>query len=356
MGGISQYILRLLPALARLDSGNEYHLFHSIREKRDLTPPHAGNFQAHTAYTPPHHRLEKWTLSAEIAPRRFDVWHSPDFIPPRFGAKRFIATIHDLNFIYYPQYLTPESRRYYLKQIGWAVQHADHISADSAQTKQDLIEKLGVSPAKITAIPLAANPIYQQEISPTAQRATLTKYQLQPGFLLFVGTLEPRKNIPTLLKAYALLRQRYQFEQPLLLAGRKGWLYEHIFEQISELKLSDFVCHLSQTTDIELAHLYASAAVLAMPSHYEGFGLPALEAMHCGCPIVVSDRGSLPEVAGDAGILLDPNDVEAWADNLAIAIEDKSRRQRMIAAGKKQAKKFDWATTAQKTLALYQNG
>ena len=354
MGGISQYLLYLLPALAQLDEQNSYHLFHSFREKRDLTPPNAGNFHRHTAWTPCHHRLEQWSLGAELLPHRLELHHSPDFIPPKFGAKRFVITVHDLNFIYYPQYLTEESRRYYLHQIEWATRHAAHISADSEQTRQDLIEQLKVPAKKVTTIPLAANPLYSQPISEHAAKQTLAKYKLPAGYILFVGTLEPRKNIPTLLQAYAQLRAEQLFDLPLLLVGGKGWLYEEIFATIERLNLSDDVIHLQGISDSELAHLYKMASVLTTPSHYEGFGLPALEAMHCGCPIILSDRGSLPEVAGNAGIILPPEDISAWANSISKVVTDSECRQKMIDAGKQQATKFNWQKTARLTLSIYQ--
>lgn len=355
MGGISRYILHLLPALAALDQENRYTLFHSRKEQRDfrLATP---NFHRANLWTPAHHRFERWAMTVELLPHRLDVFHSPDFIPPAGAARRRVITVHDLNFLHFPQYLTSESRRYYNEQIQWAVETADAISADSEHTRQDLIQLLQVPPEKVTTIPLAADPLYQRPVTPQAINATLQRHQLSPGFLLFVGTLEPRKNIPTLLRAYARLRREHGRTVPLVLVGGKGWLHDPVFETIEQLDLGTHVRHLTAVPTEELAHLYHAAGALALPSHYEGFGLPPLEAMHCGCPVVVSNRASLPEVVGPAGILLEPDDEAAWADALNRVLEDEDLRARLVTAGYQQAARFTWEKTAAATLRLYAGG
>lgn len=352
MGGISQYALHLVTALAELDGSNDYLLFHSRKDEASYRPPRS-NFRRVDVWTPCHHRQERWLLGAEVALRRPDLFHSPDFIPPAFGAGRYVITVHDLNFLYYPEYLTAESRRYYRDQIEWAVRRADRIAADSEHTRQDLIERLGVPPAKVKTIYLAANPLYRQQPAPEAIGQTLAAYNLPRGFLLFVGTLEPRKNLPLLLEAYAHLRRQAQVDLPLVLVGGKGWLYDEIFAAVERLGLREHVRHLHDVSDRRLAHLYRAAGVLALPSYYEGFGLPPLEAMHSGCPVVVSCRASLPEIVGDAGLLLPPDDPLAWSEALAQVLSDSQQRTQMIERGYRQAARFSWAQTAAQTLQLY---
>jgi len=355
MGGISQYVRWLLPALAELDQVNRYTVFHSRKDGRAYTPA-APNFQRQNLWTPCHHRLERWALAGEVARFRLDALHSPDFIPPRFGARRHVITVHDLNFIYYPEFLTPESMRYYAEQIQWAVQKADHIAADSHATRYDLIEHLGVPPGKVTTIHLAANPLYARAYGAAAVQQTLDQFHLPRDFILFVGTLEPRKNIPFLLDAYDRLLKTTAVDPPLILVGRKGWIYEDVFKRIEELGLAGRVRHLAGVYDEQLAHLYHAAGVLVTPSHYEGFGLPALEAMHCGCPVIVSNRGSLPEIVGPAGLTLDVLDETEWTDALYRVLTDSTLRQRMIAAGYEQAATFSWRKTAGMTRQLYLTG
>ncbi len=353
MGGISQAVLHLLPALAALDGENRYTIFHSRQDGRSYLPS-SPNFQRADLWTPCHHRLEPWSLSTELLPHRLDVLHSPDFIPPLWGGRRKIITVHDLNFIFYPEFLTRESLRYYAGGIQSAVRRADGIAVDSEATRQDMIERLGAPPEKVRTVLLAVNPIYEKAYGETAVTATLQKYNLPRGFILFVGTLEPRKNIPTLIRAYDLLRQETAVDVPLILVGGKGWIYDDVFATIDELGLRGHVRHLSGVFDEELAHLYHGAGVLVTPSFYEGFGLPALEAMYCGCPAVVSRRGSLPEIVGPEGLMVDdPKDTDAWADILRRVLTDDELRAGAIANGRIQAKTFTWEKTARQMLKLY---
>ncbi|MCZ7667360.1 MAG: glycosyltransferase family 4 protein [Chloroflexi bacterium] len=241
--------------------------------------------------------------------------------------------------------------RYYRDQIGGRAK-ADHISADSHATRQDLIEQVGATPEKISAIHLAANPLYERPFPSTIQ-ATLRQYNLPAGFVLAVGTLEPRKNLPMLIRAYKQMMMETAVDIPLILVGGKGWIYDEIFAVIAALGLQGQVRHLSGLSDEQLGHLYHAAGVLVTPSTYEGFGLPALEAMHCGCPVIVSSCGSLPEVVGEAGILLAPDDESAWAEAMHQVLTDSVLRERLVANGRSQAATFTWEKTARATLALY---
>ena len=352
MGGISQYVIYLVGALSELVGGEQYTIFHSRKERRTFTPDDT-RFSRSDLWTPCHHRLERVALTVELARHRLDVLHSPDFIPPAAGARRRIITVHDLTFVYYPEFLTAESRRYYAEQIGWAVDVADHISADSEATRRDLIDRLGVSASKVTTVHLAANPIYNAVYSPEVVNATAAEVGVGRGFILAVGTLEPRKNLLLLLRAYHRLRTESGLSVPLVLVGGKGWMYDDVFRTIDALGLSDSVHHLTGISDTQLAHLYRAAGVLAFPSHYEGFGLPALEALHAGCPVVASDRGSLPEVVGEAGLLLPPDDIDAWSEALWRVLNDAEVASQLRRDGPQQAARFTWRKTAEATLALY---
>lgn len=355
MGGISQYTIHLIHALGALVADESFTIFHSRKETRAFLPPANSRFSRRNLWTPCHHRFERQALAVELLPRRLDVLHSPDFIPPAAGARRRVITVHDLTFLYYPEFLTAESRRYYTGQIEWAVTAADHIIADSEATRRDTIAMLGVGPTRVTTIHLAANPIYTAHYSAGEIEKTVAEYGVGRGFILAVGTLEPRKNLVTLLRAYHKMRQTRAISVPLVLVGGKGWMYDDIFAAIADLGLTDHVIHLSGIPDEKLAHLYRAAGVLAFPSHYEGFGLPALEAMHAGCPVVASNRGSLPEVVGEAAISLEPDDVDAWAEALGRVLSNPSLTQSMSAAGLVQAEGFSWKRTAVATLEIYRS-
>ncbi|MEA3340652.1 MAG: glycosyltransferase family 1 protein, partial [Chloroflexota bacterium] len=349
-GGISNYVSRLLVSLAALDVDADFCVLHS---RKDRAPPAPGsNFRPVACWTPSHHRLERWALGVEAMRLRLDLLHSPDFIPPAFGYRRSVITIHDLNFLHYPQFLTTASRRYYNQQIEWAVRRADHILADSHATKSDLVSLLNTPPEKVTTVHLAADPAFRP--LPEAEvRQVAARYGLEPGYLLCVGTLEPRKNIPGLLEAYRSLLDAQVTDAPLVLVGGKGWLYDEIFERVEELHLAGQVYFLHGVPDTDLVGLYNGAGVLATVSFYEGFGLPALEAMACGAPVVVADRASLPEVVGEAGLLADPDDPNDIARALTRALTEEPLRAQMRERGLAQAARFTWKKTARETLDVY---
>jgi len=352
-GGISKYIRLLISSIAEIDHTNDYVIFHQRKDSDSYLPVNGSNFRPANLWTPCHHRLERWSLSAELLPHKLDLLHSPDFIPPAFGAKNKVITIHDLNFVHYPDFLTEDSRRYYLDQIAWAVAHADRISADSFHTEDDLISILNVPADKITTIHLAADPIFSDKQAKDAIASTLEQFNLPKDFILFVGTLSPRKNISNLLLAYSQLVMAESIDLPLVLAGARGWLYQELFDLVKTLDIEQNVRHIDNATDIQLSHLYSAASMLTLPSHYEGFGFPVLEAMHCGCPVICSDRASLPEVAGDAAILLDPDDIDAWSQSIESLLSDTKKQNQMIENGYQQANNFSWNKTARETVQIY---
>jgi len=349
MGGISRYTRHLIQGFAAMATPHQFVVLQSRKQRRPLVQ--APRVRTVSLWTPPHHRWEGWALSLELWPRRLHLLHSPDFIPPRYGSFRRVITVHDLTFLYYPQFLTAESARYY-GQIDRAVRQADHILADSHATRRDLMERLGVPPEKVTVVHLAADPRCRP-LAPARVRAVADRYGLPEPFLLFVGTLEPRKNVPTLLEAIHRLR-RAGLEVPLVLVGRRGWLYDEVFARLQALGLEGQVRFLEGVTDEELVGLYNAARCLVLPSFYEGFGLPALEAMACGTPVIVSDRASLPEVVGEAGLLVDPTSPEALAEAIGRVWEDEALRQRMRRQGLAQAARFSWERVVRETLAVYE--
>lgn len=348
-GGIARYARRLAEYLPRFAS-HQTHL-HFYRRGQ------AGTFttaaQRVDCWTPAHHRLETAALGIELLPHRLHLFHSPDFIPPRFGARRFIITVHDLAFLRYPQFLTSESRRYYNGQIAEAVRRAHAISADSRATQADLVNLLHAPPEKITVIPLGLDAAFHPRAEAEVAEA-LARHHLPRGFVLFVGTFEPRKNVPTLLRACAQLHAQWPGAPPLVLVGNTGWLFEDVMELAHELKLAAHLRRLENVTEADLPRLYSGAGVCVLPSHYEGFGFPVLEAMGCGTPIVYANTSSLPEVAGEAGLPFDPDDVDALAEALRRALTDSELRAELVRRGLARAQTFTWEATAHATLALYE--
>jgi glycosyltransferase involved in cell wall biosynthesis len=348
--GISQYILQLLEGLARCDAADEFVILQSIRCKDPLLD--RPNFSRRLLVTPSHHRLERLTLSLELSASRLDVLHSPDLIPPMLRDCRSVITIHDLGFLLYPHFLTKDAARYY-GQIDYAVRRADAIIADSQATKLDIVRLLGVPDYKITVIYLAASPIFRPVRSAELTQQVRSRFGIASEFILFVSTIEPRKNVPMLLRAFRRLLDSYRADVKLVLAGEKGWLFNEVFQQVTDLKLTDDVIFLGRVSTVELLMLYNAAQMLVAPSIYEGFGLSPLEAMACGTPVVVSNVASLPEIVGDAGLLVDPQDEEATTVAIWRLLSDSELRSSLVEKGIRRAAVFSWDKAAQETLALY---
>lgn len=349
-GGSAEYTRHLIQELPALDPMTAYGLIQNYRDTQVFSL--APNTRRISTYTPCHHRLERWSLSVELARCRLDLLHSPDMIPPWRGARQHVITIHDLHFLHYPQFMTAESLHYYKDQIAWAVHHADHILVSSQATLTDLVNLLAVPLEKITVDMLGVDPSFM----PLPQKVVedcRTRLGLPESYILFVGTFEPRKNIPGLLDAYHLLRADLPDAPPLVMVGRRGWLYEDIFARVEALHLADHILWLENAPQSDLPALYNGAAALALPSHYEGFGLTALEAMACGTPPVASNRSSVPEVVGNAGLLVDPDSPGEISAALRQVLSDSALRERLRAAGLERAAGFTWQKTAEVVLQVY---
>lgn len=362
--GIGQYIRRLVRGLARLSSSLEDEIV-LLQSRRDEPLPIEGApFSWRPLWTPGHNRFEQLTLPLELLLLRLDLLHSPDHIPPLRRPFPVVVTVHDLAFLRFPHFLTQAAARYY-GQIDDAMKRTDYVIAVSEATKQDLIQLLGVNPNRIAVIHEAADPVFRI-VDDAPQLAQLrARYDLPGPFVLFVSTIEPRKNLPTLLRAFAQLRdlsvapgsagREADARLPLTLAvvGKTGWLYEDVFQVAEELGLGERVRFLNRVPLDDLLLLYNSAAVFVQPSFYEGFGLPPLEAMSCGVPVIVSDAASLPEVVGEAGLKVPPHEVDMWVEALRLVLQDPERRAEMVRLGLAQAQRFSLDRMARETLAVY---
>lgn len=340
-GGIASYTESLTRALAPVLAarGIEMLLYHGRRaERQDLSLP---DTEQATLWTPPHHRWEQVTLPIELLRTWPALFHSPDFIPPRLWPGRTVITVHDLDFVRAPERLTGESRRYY-RQIGWAVRRAEAIIAVSHATKDDLIHLLGADAERITVIHEAADAIYTPgDETPAAPTP----------YFLFVGTIEPRKNIDTLLDAYLIYRERVSQPAGLVVVGAEGWRSD---ATIQRLRDTPSVVWRGPATRDDLVPLYRGALALVLPSWYEGFGLPVVEAMACGTPVVVSDTPALREIAGDAALVALPDDPGAWAATLRLLAERPELRADYRARGIARAAHFSWERAATETADLYE--
>lgn len=353
--GISNYTRHLLQALQQIDSENEYIIFQHRRQTMPLI--RQANFQRATLYAPVHTRLEQWMLPFELSRHHLDLLHCTDFIPPLRSKIPTVITVHDLAFLHWPHFLTTESAAYY-GQIDRAVRHARQIIVPSEHTKQDLIARLGVPGDNINVISEAAAPEFHPLPIAEARQDVMRQFNLPERFVLFVGTIEPRKNVSGLLQAFAYLRQHYNANHELdnvglAIAGGKGWLYEDTLALIDRLELRQHVHILGRVDDAWLPKLYVAARCHVHVALYEGFGLPPLEAMACGTPTIVSDVSSLPEVVGDAALLVNPRSSEEIAVALNRLLSDDALHAELREKGLRRAQIFSWKSAARCTLEVY---
>lgn len=265
-----------------------------------------------------------------------------------------VMNIYDLTFIKYPNYIDSVVKRY-AERVKRCLQWTDIVLTISESSRKDIIEYLDVDPKKVYVTPLASrySPNYLSEKKNIAALEKQVNYDFSKPYLLFVSTIEPRKNINAIIYAFNLLKKKYKIEHQLILIGKKGWNYDPIFADIESSPWKSQIHHLDYLSDELVALFYSKADVFVYPSHYEGFGLPVLEAMTLGAPVVTSNTSSIPEVSGDAAILIDPNDPVQLAEAILKVISDSQLRQELINQGKARAKLFSWERTAKETLNAY---
>ncbi len=283
-----------------------------------------------------------------------DLLHGAVNVNPAIAPCPTVVTVHDLSFMRYPQAFPPMQRAYLHSQVRRSVRAARRVIAVSQATKQDVVELFGAPAERIDVVYNGVDagfcPAPAAEVEAFRRRAGL------PGrYILHLGTLEPRKNLVRLVQAFARVRA-HDAGQPavkLVLAGGKGWDYDAIFAEVARQGLQQEVIFPGYVPDEELAWWYRAAALFVYPSLLEGFGLPVLEAMACGAPVATSNLSSLPEVAGDAALLVDPTSVDALADALLRLLADAGLARELRSRGLAQAARFPWSRTAQETAAVY---
>jgi glycosyltransferase involved in cell wall biosynthesis len=310
------------------------------------------------------HRLHL-PIPIEIVTGRLDAFYSPDFtLPPTRPATRTLLTVHDLSFMRHPDAFVPSLRRYLELAVPRSIHRADVVLADSSHTHSDLLTLFGIPAEKVEVITPGVDARFRP-IPRSGDRARLKeRYGVgDEPYVLSLGTVQPRKNYVRLIRAFARANEeRPLATQPprsadsrmrLLIAGGRGWLYEDIFVEADK---HDYVRLLGFVDDEDLPALYRGAALFAFPSLYEGFGLPVLEAMACGVPVVCSNTSSLPEVAGDAALLVNPLDVDGLSAAMVRVLEDAALRKTMISRGLAQAARFTWERSARQLLHVITSG
>ncbi len=344
--GSGIYAKQLIDAL-RMDKENSYHLF-SARANRNMQTAKTLGSRLNTIY-----RDIVWThflLPFKVGQAHIDVLHVPSGIAPLMSPCPTVVSILDTTVLLTPQNFTFWHGHYSRLLLPISAQRASRIVTISKQSKRDIVKMLHVSPDKVTVTYLAAATVFRPVAAKTIMEIK-SRYNLD-SFILTVGSLEPRKNIIRLLQAYALIPELHA-RYPLVHVGPRGWLNADIPKEVERLGLHDRVRFLGYVSAQELAALYNAASLFVYPSLYEGFGLPVIEAMSCGCPVVTSNLSSLPEVAGDAGLLVDPYNVKAIAQAIERVLMDRQLADSMQSKGLERAGMFSWERCARETLAVY---
>jgi glycosyltransferase involved in cell wall biosynthesis len=284
---------------------------------------------------------------------RADLHHAMAFVAPVIAPCPSVVTVYDLSFLRYPELFRPANRLYLRLMTGFSCRRARRAIAISESTARDVQNLLGVSAGRIDVAVPGVDGRFFAPVSAERIARFREASRLPERFFLFLGTLEPRKNLVTLLQAYAALPASAVRAVKLVLAGGRGWMYEEVFRSIEALGLGGDVLVSGYVPDEDLPLWYRAAEAFVYPSIYEGFGMPLLEAMASGVPVIAADSSSLPEAVGETGRLVPATDVSAWAAVLSRAIESPGWREGAGARGQARARTFTWARTAAQTVAAY---
>jgi glycosyltransferase involved in cell wall biosynthesis len=335
--GIGHYTANLLAALPRVAPENEYIPLDwgrdpAMRLDRRL-------------------RWQQVELPRRARAAQAQLLHVTGFDTPRFKPCPVVLTVHDLIGALFPGQFPLAARFYWAWWLPRSVRWADAIIADSESTRRDLHRLAGISPERVAVIPLGVDPRFRPPNTPEETARVRQKYGLPEKFILYIGTLEPRKGLDTLVAAFVQLASDVAHD--LVIVGKKGWYTEQLFNQVRVFRLEKRVHFTGYVADADLPALYAAASLFAFPSRYEGFGLPPLEAMACGTPVVTSNAASLPEVVADAGLTVPPDDPAALAGAIWQVISSPERQAEFSQRGLMRAQGFTWEETARQTLAVY---
>ena len=361
-------------AAVRHRTGTEIYSVHVIRELLRLGRQHQFRLYTNGALpagllwsgvAPAHVEIRSipfprlWThsrLSLETLIHEPDVLFIPAHVLPVFHPRRSIVTVHDLGYLHYPEAHTSHARRYLDWSTRWNAHRATAVLADSEATRSDLIRFYDAAPQKIHVVYLGRDARLNRVTDLSRLDEIRARYGLVGRYLLYVGTLQPRKNLERVVQAFERICGLPDLaDLQLVLAGKQGWLYETLFRQVAHAGLQGRVIFPGYVADADLGALLSGAEAFVFPSLYEGFGIPVLEAGGCGVPVITSNTSSLPEVAGDAALLVDPLDVDAIADAMYRLVTDASLRAELARRGLENVRRFSWEKCARETLAILES-
>ena len=355
LAGNETYAINLIEALALIDQTNRYTLYVTKQEAIERFDRRWPNFEVRL--TRPHTPLVRipLTLSAELRRHPVDVLHVQYTAPP-FSPCPVVATIHDLAFEHLPETFHRRSWMQLRLTVRRTAKRAAHILTVSEYSRQDILATYGIAPERITVTPEAAAPYFEPVTNETDLRRVRETFLISENYILSLSSLQPRKNLIRLIEAYSYLRKtrpECRLSQ-LVLAGKRGWLDSEIFRAAAQSSFARDILFIGYVAEPDLPALYSGAICFVYPSYFEGFGLPVVEAMQCGVPVITGNRTSLPEIVGDAGVLVDPFNEKELAEAMARVILNPAYRDELRLKGLKRAKSFDWKATARLTLQVYE--
>jgi glycosyltransferase involved in cell wall biosynthesis len=352
--GVGHYTDQLVRYFSLLDSRHEYTYYYGFFSKTLVGSGHPVQRLRRQLPKTPWFRTtlrEAVFFFSRLFHSEFDLYFEPNFIPTRIKARKIVTTVHDFSFRLFPEAHPKDRIQYFEKNFANNILRSDRIITDSVYIKDEALQFLSLPPERITSVHLGIDhdlfKIYDRETLKSCKE----DLALPEKFILFVGTREPRKNLDRLIQACAELPEEVQKEFSLVLIGPRGWGES---DPVARLKLANRVLVLDYLDTWKLALAYNLASVLVYPSLYEGFGLPPLEAMACGCPVVVSRAACLPEVCGEAAYYVDPEDVSSITEGINRVLSEEALKKSLISSGLERAKLFSWEKTARKTLDVFE--
>ena len=358
--GITYYTKGLIEAVLKQDQTNYYDLLlWRLFPKKPLRMFGEGrNFSYRYQRFFPYkgfYKLYKWGIPIPLETffGSHDLYFFPNFVAYPHLKGKSVVVVHDLTFEKVPQYVDRRNVDFLKKFVPPSVAKADHVVVNCEFTKNELIDAYRVPAERVTVAYPGVDPGVFYPRSEKEKEEVKKKYGIAKPFILYLGTLEPRKNVPAVLKAYASLPNRRDFN--LVLAGKKGWLYEEIFRTVGDLGLEEDVIFTGYVPEEDRPKLLSAAEVFVYPSFFEGFGMPVVEAQACGTPVIASNTTSLPEAVGDGGVLVDPKNISQLAEALEEVLSSGSLREKLVKKGLANARRFSWEASAAEVIKIFRS-
>jgi len=351
--GVSMYTLKLLEYFQRVSNERNQFIVFLKETPRDELPFETTYFKYRVIsgkFLWSQTSLPLYLLFSHFTKNKIDVFFSPAHYAPRFSLCPTVVTIHDLSYFYFPQEFLKKDLYKLKRWTNYSVRKAKNIITVSKTTKKDLVKYYPNTDSKIQVIYNGMEREEDENNTPSTNFKSLENQK----YVLYVGTLQPRKNIVTLIRAFRIFHSTHP-EFKLVIAGKRGWLFNLIFKEAQDLYVNEHIIFPGYVSNDELVTLYRSAFCFVLPSLYEGFGIPILESMSYGCPVIASFNSSLPEVGGDACLYINPHKPEDIVDKLELLLKDKTLRKELIKKGKEQISLFSWTKCGKETLELLQS-